>query len=338
LAAYVGVGHAIGCNSGTDALVLALRAAGVGHDDFVAVPAFTFSATAAAVELVDAEIVFCDIREEDFGIDASQLDKWKLNGVKAVIGVNMFGIPCDWDGIRKATEGQGVVLIEDAAQSMGAMYKGARSGSLADIGCTSFYPSKPLSGIGDGGMVFTNDPIMAQDIRSISNHGRAIGLNKPYSAIRVGMNSRLDSIQAAVLLERFKDFEIHELPYRNRQASDYFYELEKCPSIYGQMGYKMPWSWYPLLYPNREERDEAFLEYGRGDLKWGEHGGARVIYPEPLHLMPAFKHYGHKRGDFPVSESVCDRILAFPINHHWEENQCLRFLMSSATSAATASR
>ena len=327
LAEYVGVGHAIGCNSGTDALVLALRACGIGGDNaFVAVPAFTFSATAAAVELAGASIVFCDIREEDFGIDASKLDKWKLNGVGAVIGVNMFGIPCDWVGIEKATKGSTIVLIEDAAQSMGARYRGRRSGSLAHIGCTSFYPSKPLSGIGDGGMVFVNDPILAQDIRSIANHGRAIGLNKPYSAIRVGMNSRLDSIQAAVLLERFKDFESKERPSRKAQALKYYDDFGLSFYIYGTPA----WSWYPVLYATETARKNALAEFGQF--------GARVIYPEPLHLMPAFRHYGHKRGDFPVAESVCDRILAFPIVHHWEDNPCLQSMIYHATSAATASR
>ena len=315
LAAYVGVKHAIGCNSGTDALVLALRSCDMDQDrGFVVVPAFTFSATAAAVELAGGEIVFCDIREEDFGIDASKLDKWKLNGAKAVIGVNMFGIPCDWLGIEKATIGSEIVLIEDAAQSMGAKYCDKRSGSLADIGCTSFYPAKPLSGIGDGGMVFTNDPERARTIRSMANHGR-VG-TKRYSAEVVGGNSRLDTIQAAVLLERFKYFESNELPWRNGQARSYFNKLGIGPAAAIQGHLDLAWSWYPVLYDTKKERDEAFQDFGG-------YAGARIIYPEPLHLMPAFKHYGHKRGDFPVAESVCERILAFPIVHHWEVNKCL---------------
>lgn len=332
LAAYVGVKHAVGCNSGTDALVLALRSCKMDPDNsWVVVPAFTFSATAAAVELAGASITFCDIREEDFGIDASKLDKWKLNGAKAVIGVNMFGIPCDWNGIRQAilenwwTE---TVLIEDAAQSVGATLNGKRSGSLADIGCTSFYPAKPLSGIGDGGMVFTNDPERAKVMRSMANHGR-VGENR-YSAEVVGGNSRLDTIQAAVLLERFKYFESDELPARNKQARSYLDKLliAAVPDLQGNI--ELAWSWYPVLYGTKKERDEAFQDFGG-------YVGARVIYPEPLHLMPAFRHYGHKRGDFPVAESVCERILAFPIVHHWEVNRCL-FTMCHAESAAISLR
>jgi dTDP-4-amino-4,6-dideoxygalactose transaminase len=211
---------------------------------------------------------------------------------------------------------------------MGASCNDKRSGSLADIGCTSFYPAKPLSGIGDGGMVFTNDPERAKTIRSMANHGR-IG-TKRYSAEVVGGNSRLDTIQAAVLLERFKYFESDELPFRNQQAMGYFDKLGPGPNIGGKIDYEIPWSWYPVLYDTKIERDEAFQEFGG-------YAGARIIYPEPLHLMPAFKHYGHKRGDFPVAESVCERIIAFPIVHHWEVNRCL-CTMSSAPSAATALR
>jgi dTDP-4-amino-4,6-dideoxygalactose transaminase len=164
-------------------------------------------------------------------------------------------------------------------------------------------------------MVFTDDPIMAQDIRSIANHGRAVGLDKPYSAIRTGMNSRLDSIQAAVLLERFKYFEDDELPGRKAQAKSYFNKLGIGTAAAIQGHLELAWSWYPVLYDTKKERDEALAEYGPA--------GARVIYPQPVHLMVAFRHYGHKPGDFPVAESVCERILAFPIVHHWEENKCL---------------
>jgi len=324
LAAYVGVSHAVACNSGTDALVLALRALGIGFGDYVAVPAFTFSATAAAVELTGARIVFCDIREEDFNIDPKEAQRAIEHGVHAVIGVNMFGIPADFPAIRKMAAKTNCKVIEDAAQSMGASLDGRRSGSLADVGCTSFYPSKPLSCAGDGGMVFAEDKYVAKNIRAMANHGRSNG--NRYEAECVGCNSRLDTIQAAVLLERFEYFESHELPTRNRRAKLYFDKLGTATISAVQGNLELAWSWYPVLYDTRKERDDALAEYGQS--------GARVIYPIPLHLMPAFDHYGMDRGSFPVAESVCDRVLAFPINHHWETCKCLSTI-SSANRAIT---
>ena len=299
MAAYVGVGHAIGCNSGTDALVLALRALRIGPGDNVIVPAFTFQATAAAVKLVGANPVFADIHEDGFGIDVSTI---KIKA-KAMIVVDMFGIPAKWFDIWDYAEDNSIPVIEDAAQAMGSEFYGIMPcGSLGKISCTSFYPSKPLAGIGDGGMVFTDDPKIAEDVRTIANHGR---MKEPFNAVVPGMNSRLDSIQAAVLSQRLESFEI-ELEHRKNQAM--FYNSDQEHNAL---------AWFPSLYNSRRDRDADLKEYGPY--------GAKIIYPVPLNRMPAFAAHG---CSCPVAESVCERILALPIRHHWETNECIEYIKS----------
>ncbi len=330
LADYIGSPYAVAVGSGTDALIFALKAAGVksykGYGHQVVVPAFTFSATAAAVALIGADIVFADIREEDFGIDINTVRDPEI--IKAIIVVDMFGIPADWDNIYSVCNDHGIIIIEDAAQAIGAKYHGVMCGNLGAIGCTSFYPSKPLSCIGDGGMIFTPNSKDAKQIRMIANHGRQA--DDKYRAERLGKNSRLDTIQAAVLLERFSEFKNIEIPCRISQAHAYMEKVYGVKHVKIHEGVDPVWSWYPVLYPTQDERDAAFQEFG-GYL------GARVIYPEPLHLMPAFKYLRYKEGDFPVAEDVCHRILAFPIVHHWEVNRCLAMIMN-AGSANPASR
>lgn len=306
MAAFVGVGHAIGCNSGTDALVLALKALGVGPCDKVVVPAFTFQATAAAVKLVGASPVFADIHEDDFSINPLTAQ----TRAKAIIGVDMFGIPARWFEINKFAEEHSIPTIDDAAQAIGTEFAYYDEpimcgGGVADIGCTSFYPSKPLAGIGDGGMVFTNQVIIADKVRLYANHGR---LEKPFVAIKPGLNSRLDSLQAAVLLRRLRRMD-NELAFRKAQAVFYENFLGVAPRP------DCAWSWFPVLYPSSGERDFALEEYGPY--------GAKVIYPIPLNRMPAFADHAVA---CPVAESVCERILAFPIKHSWEDNRCINYM------------
>lgn len=302
MAAYVGVGHAVGCNSGTDALVLALKVAGVGPGDKVIVPAFTFQATAAAVVLAGATPVFADV-DEGFGIDPETV----TCKAKAIIAVDMFGVPADWGKVHAFSKENKLIMIEDAAQAIGSEYKEKKCGSLADIGCTSFYPSKPLAGIGDGGMVFLKDGILAQDVRKMANHGRSPAMN-PFNAIVAGMNSRLDTIQAAVLLERLEQFE-NELASRRAQARFY------AGHFGGEFLPWCAWSWYPFLYESEKMRDNALSEFGQY--------GAKAIYPKPLNRMPAF---AASAVECPVAESFCRRILAFPVKHHWETNECIRHI------------
>lgn len=313
----VGVRHAIGCNSGTDALILALKAAGIGPGDKVIVPAFTFQATANAVKWVGADPVFVDICERDFSIDLDKVERsLDEHGAAAVIAVNMFGIPAAYPALRDIRENhKDTVLIEDAAQSMGSKLNGHDSGSLADIGCTSFYPGKSLAGIGDGGMVFTAHDVYATRIRSFHDHGRQnmTGFSK-YWATNPGMNSRLDTIQAAALLVRLKDFPA-EREFRSKQVESYRRYFADKPVLLPVIlpGMKVNFSYFPVLYDNREARDAAAAEFFEA--------GARVIYPWPLHMMGAFVE--RPAAPLHVAESVCLRILAFPVVHTWEANRCL---------------
>ena len=318
MATYVGASYAIGCNSGTDALILALKAAGVGQDDFVIVPSFTFQATANAVKWVGAEPVFVDISEDDFNIDTAKVEEALGHGAKAVIAVNMFGIPAQYPALKEITAAhEDCALIEDAAQSMGSRLNRVRSGNLADFGCTSFYPGKSFAGAGDGGMVFTNDFSAAKRIMAYHDHGRQnmTGFGS-YWAANVGMNSRLDTIQAAVLLDRLETFEA-EIIHRKHQVDSYrryFSDIPGCKLVDENVaGRVVNYSWFPVLFEDEQLRDEALATYGPH--------GARVIYPFPLHKMGAFVGYDNKRC--PVAESVCRRVLAFPVVHHWEVNRCL---------------
>jgi dTDP-4-amino-4,6-dideoxygalactose transaminase len=326
MARYIGVGNAVALNSGTDALILALRVLGVGEGDVVALPAFTFSATASAAAMCGAIIHLADIRESDFGIDVNTLSDPDV--LKAMIAVDMFGIPCDWPSVIDICATHRIHLVEDAAQAIGARFAGAKCGSIGMIGCASFYPSKPLPCAGDGGMLFTNYDSIAQRARMLANHGRVS--ERRYEAERVGTNSRLDTIQAAVLLDRLKVFESREIPWRIAQAQEYGNRLPACRHHEPRPGREPVWSWYPVLYESRKERDDVLQNYGG-------YVGARVIYPTPIHLMPAFEYLGYRRGDFPVAESVCERILAFPIVHHWEVNRCLSTI-GNAESAAVCLR
>ena len=294
MAKYVGVKYAIGCNSGTDALILALKALGIGPCDKVAVPAFTFQATAAAVYAVGARPVFADIYEDGYGINVSTIKA----RVKAIIGVDMLGILAPWDEINAFAKWVNVPTIEDAAQSMGSV----GAGKMGTIGCTSFYPSKPLAGIGDGGMVFAKGIVDADALRMHANHGR---IHSPFHAYVPGMNSRLDSLQAAVLVERLKSLD-HEISFRKSQVLSYnggspVPHLDRCA-----------WSWYPYLCESTAKRESLLKKYGPL--------GAKVIYPIPLNRMAAF---ADSAMACPVAESVCERIIAFPVKHHWEENPCL---------------
>lgn len=320
MAAYVGTSYAIGCNSGTDALILALKAAGIGPGDWVIVPAFTFQATANAVKWVGATPVFVDVREEDFNIDPAAVEKALEWGAQAVIAVNMFGIPAPYTALKDIIiqADFDCVLIEDAAQSMGSRLNRVKSGNLADYGCTSFHPSKPLPAAGDGGMVFTNDLIAAKRIMSYHDHGRQnmTGFGN-YWAGNVGMNSRLDTIQAAVLLSRLETFAA-EVYYREKQAEAYlryFSEVPGCRLVEPVVGRVVNYSWFPVLFDDEQLREDALATYGPH--------GARVIYPYPLHKMGAFVESDTSRRPMPIAESVCRRVLAFPVVHHWETNRCL---------------
>lgn len=312
LADYVGVRHAVSCSSGTDALLMPLMAWGVGPGDAVFTTPCTFIATAEVVGLLGATPVFVDIDSRTFNLDPARLKaavaRVRSEGrlrPRGVIPVDLFGLPADYDEIARVAAGDGLLILEDAAQSFGAQYKGRRAGALAPVGATSFFPAKPLGCYGDGGAVFTDDDALAEVLRSIRIHGK--GSDK-YDNVRVGINGRLDTLQAAILLSKLDVFP-HELEARQRVAKRYddilagMAETQFVPD-----GYLSAWAQYSILLRDKGERMAL-----QGALKKDGIPTA-VYYPKPLHLQGAFAALGCKEGDFPVTESVSRRIVSLPMH------------------------
>lgn len=317
LSAYVGARHAIGCASGTDALLMALMAYNIGPGDAIFTTPFTFIATAEVISLLGATPVYVDIDESTFNIDPSKLDKaiadLKKNDktssltAKGIIPVDLFGLPADYERIRAIADKYGLFVIEDAAQSFGAEYHGKKAGVLGEIGCTSFFPAKPLGCYGDGGMCFTDDDNLAEILRSIRVHGKG---GHKYDNIRVGINGRLDTVQAAILLAKFEIFP-EEVDLRNSVALNYKDLLTGIPSIITPdipSGLKSVWAQYSILAENEQRRTEL-----QGKLKDLSVPTA-IYYPKPLHLQTAFAGFGYKPGDFPISEECAGRVFSLPMH------------------------
>jgi dTDP-4-amino-4,6-dideoxygalactose transaminase/acetyltransferase-like isoleucine patch superfamily enzyme len=319
LADFVGVGRAVACSSGTDALILALMAYGIKKGDGVFTTPFTFAATAEAIRIVGAVPVFVDIDQNTFNMSVvkleSAVEKFKLNNPAgfrpiAIMPVDLFGLPCDYNGINKIARENSLLVIEDAAQSLGAEYKGRMAGRLGDIGCTSFFPAKPLGCYGDGGAIFTNSDEIAERLDSIRVHGK--GSDK-YDNVRLGMNGRLDTLQAAILLAKMTIFP-GEIQKRRAAAKRYGKMIAGLqdradivvPKVFDKV--KSAWAQYSLL-----AKDGAMRSLIREQLK--EKGvPTAVYYPAPLHLLTAYKDLGYKRGDFPVAEDIADRIFSIPMH------------------------
>jgi dTDP-4-amino-4,6-dideoxygalactose transaminase len=315
LAAFCGARHALGCASGTDALLLALMGKGIGPGDAVICPAFTFCATAEAVALVGATPVFCDVDEATFNLDPAGLEgafaaarRHKLTP-KAVMTVDLFGLPADYAAIARVAAAHGLVVIADAAQSFGAAYRGGCVGTLAPVTTTSFFPSKPLSCYGDGGAVFTNDDGLADIMRSLRIHGQ--GADK-YDNVRIGINGRLDTIQAAVLLEKLKVFS-EELAARERIARRYGEGLSDVvivPRV--PAGITSVWALYTIrLAAGARDRVMAAL------AAQGISAGA--YYPKPLHRQAAYRHYPVVGNGLPVTDRLADEVLSLPIHAYLDE-------------------
>ncbi len=313
LAVFAKTRHAITCSSGTDALLMALMAYGIGPGDAVFTTPFTFIATAEVIKLIGATPVFVDIDIETFNILPAGLEaaitkvtsEGNLNP-KAIIPVDLFGLPCDYDRINPIASAYDLVVIEDAAQSFGAEYKGRMAGALGHVGCTSFFPAKPLGGYGDGGAVFTDSDEVADRIKSIRVHGK--GADK-YDNIRIGINGRLDTLQAAILLPKFEIFP-QELESRRSIANAYQEALSAnnrltLPKHFSRI--KSAWAQYSILTfdgATRSRIQERLKEKGIPTA---------VYYPKPLHLQIAFADLGHEKGDFPVSEDCASRIFSLPM-------------------------
>jgi len=330
LAGYVGVKHAVSCASGTDALLLALMAYGVGPGDAIFTTPFTFIATAEVISLLGATPIFVDIDPETFNIDPGKLtlaleavqksdsciyplpgDERRTSNIKlkprGVIPVDLFGLLSDFTAIEKIAEENGLFVIEDAAQSFGAEFCGRKSCSFGNIACTSFFPAKPLGCYGDGGMCFTNDGNLATIMESIRVHGK--GTDK-YDNIRIGINGRLDTLQAAIILAKFEIFP-DEVELRNKVADSYTRLLSGVSSLqtpFIPAAYKSVWAQYSLLTENEQRRAALQTKLQKEGIP------TAIYYPKPLHLQGAFAYLGYKKGDFPVSENCADRIFSLPMH------------------------
>jgi len=340
LAEFVGVRHVIGCSSGTDALLLPLMAYEVGPGDAIFTTVFTFFATAEMIAITGATPVFIDIDPETFNIDPVKLeeailrlnqpsayvssdhktsthsyDKRSTNNPpkltpKGIIPVDLFGLPADYGKIMAIAKKYGLFVLEDAAQAFGAEYHGRRAPGLAHVGATSFFPAKPLGCYGDGGAVFTDDDALAAKIRSLLVHGK--GTDK-YNNVRIGLNARLDTIQAAILIEKLAIYP-EEITLRQNIAQRYTEAFEKGdvgtvtpPKV--QPGYLSIWAQYTIRCAQRDALQDRLKEAGIPSM---------IYYVKPMHLLDAMAYLGYKEGDFPCAEQAARTVLSLPFHPYLE--------------------
>ncbi len=307
LTAFVG-SQAIACANGTDALQLALMALDIGPGDEVITTPFTFIATAEMIALVGATPVFVDIKEDDFNMNPELIEAKITSNTKAIIAVSLYGQVSDMDEINVIAEKHNLTVIEDAAQSFGATYKGNRSCNLSRIATTSFFPAKPLGCYGDGGAVFTNDKELEEKVRCLRNHGQV----KRYHHGLVGINSRLDTLQAAVLIVKLKYYE-KEITQRQTNAAYYSELLNTKVQTPGVMEDKASvWAQYTIRVENRDQIQSALSEANIPSA---------VHYPMPLHLQECFANLGGKKGDFPIAEKVSRQVMSLPMSAHLTEDE-----------------
>ena len=305
LAAYVGVKHCIGVASGTDALLMALMVLNVGNGDEVITTPFSFIATAEVIRLLGAKPVYVDIKPDTYNIDPAKIEAAITNKTKAIMPVSLYGQCADFDEINAIADKHGIPVIEDGAQSFGATYKGKKSCGLSTIGCTSFFPSKPLGGYGDGGAIFTDNDELALVMRQIRVHGQ----DKRYHHARVGINGRLDTIQAAVLLAKLNIFD-EEVSARARIGARYSKLLadyvtvpfveEHNTSVYAQ---------YTVAVDSRASVQEVLSKM---DIP------SAVHYPIPLHKQPAMLD---EKADVPIASKLSDRVMSLPMHPYLSEDE-----------------
>lgn len=341
LCEYLGVKHVITCGNGTDALRIALQAVGVKAGDEVITTPFTFFATAEAISQTGATPVFIDIKKDSLNIDPELIREKITKRTKAILPVHIFGLPADMDEINAIGEEHGIPVIEDACQAIGASYKGKKTGNLGTIGCFSFYPTKNLGAFGDGGMITTNDDDLANICRALKSHSAGktgaeaceiltgekciiqnnstqeqTGLYDPYKYFNfmIGWNSRLDSIQAAVLDVKLKKVDDYNKKRNSiaKRYNDSFAELPMGLQIADESIAYSCFHQYPVLVNDRE----TFIKY------MDENGiGTGAFYPVPLHMQKAYKKLGYKMGDLPISESICAKSVCLPIFPEMTEDE-----------------
>ncbi len=320
LAEYVGVKHCLTCANGTDALTLALKAWGIGPGDAVFVPDFTFFSSAEVVPLEGAEPVFVDVCEETFNLDAADLERAVKEVLadgrlrpRVVVAVDLFGLPADYKAIRAVADKYGLLILEDGAQGFGGSIDGKRACSFGDIATTSFFPAKPVGCYGDGGAVFTDNDEWAALIESYRVHGKG---QFKYDNVRIGMNSRLDTVQAAVLQVKLKAFDEYELGDINLAALQYTRRLKDIvatPVI--PEGFLSSWAQYTVRLQDKAQRDALQAALKAEDIP------SMVYYPKPMHLQTAFaslsfraRPQAESRNLCPVATSLCDRVLSLPMH------------------------
>jgi dTDP-4-amino-4,6-dideoxygalactose transaminase len=313
LSAFCGARHTVSCSNGTDALIMALMATGVGPGDAVFCPSFTFCATAESVVCAGASPIFVDVDEKTFNMDLASLERAIAEAkrsdlkLKAIIPVDLFGQPSDLDAIAAIAKRESLFVIADAAQSFGATYKGKRVGTQALVTTTSFFPAKPLGCYGDGGAVFTDDDKVAEALRSIRVHGQ--GADK-YDNVRIGMTGRLDTIQAAVLIEKLKIFQ-DEIEARNRVAERYAAGLKDVaivPEV--ASGYGSVWAQYTIRVEKRDALAAVLQTRGVPTA---------IYYPKPLHRQEPYKRYPVAGNGLPVTEKLAAEVISLPMHPYLDE-------------------
>ena len=300
LAAYVGAKHCISCANGTDALQIVQMAFGIGPGDEVITPGFTYIATAETVAVLGATPVYVDVNPKTYNLDIEQLEAAITPRTKAIIPVSLYGQCADFDAINAIAAKYNLPVIEDAAQSFGATYKGRKSCNLSTVACTSFFPSKPLGCYGDGGAIFTNDDELAKIIRQIARHGQ----DRRYHHVRVGMNSRLDTLQAAILLPKLEILD-EEMQARQRIAETYtklFNEAGILTTPFIEEHNPSAWAQYTIQVENRDQVQEKLKAQGIPTA---------VHYPIPLNKQPAV---ANANVSLPIGDAIAERVMSLPMH------------------------
>ena len=308
----VGSVHGISCNSGTDALYLALRALNIGEGDEVITSPFTFFASAETISMTGATPVFIDIEAHSFNVNVNLIESVITERTKAIMPVHLFGRSVDMTNLMAIAKKHNLYVIEDCAQATGATYKGQKVGNIGDVGCFSFYPTKNLGGCGDGGMMTTNNAEVAEKLRILREHGSP----RRYYHEYIGMNSRLDSLQAALLQVK--------LPYldkwntQRREISDRYTHLLKDANIpniiFPDHCSGSVWNQYTICI-GAGKRNDVQTQLREQNII------TMIYYPLPLHLQTVYKNLGYKKGDFPITEDICDQVLSLPMFPELSEEQ-----------------
>lgn len=316
LADYVGVKHCIACANGTDALLIALMGLGIGRGDEVITTAFTYVATGEVIARLGATPIFVDIDERTYNLDPAKIESAITSKTKAIMPVSLYGQCADFDAINAVAEKHHLPVIEDGAQSFGATYKGRRSCGLSTIGCTSFFPTKPLGCYGDGGAIFTDDDELAKAMDMIHKHGQ----DRRYHHVRMGLNSRLDTLQAAVLLAKLEIFD-EEVKLRGKIGAKYSKLLENVPGVimpHIEPHNTLVYAQYTVRVQNREAVQAKLKESGIPTA---------VHYPIPLNQQPMFDYLQQGDGSVPIAEKVAKEVMSLPMSA-WVKDEDMKYVLN----------